>query len=270
MIVRRANGHAHYGYELTAPVTYYERSREAPQRLLSVVERGFSMQLGADPGYAGFLAKTPFHRDWITMRCRDRPFELRELALHIDVDAVIKKTRGAPEMGVGRNCTIFDELRVVAYSEVRRFKSDGAEFSVYHNRLMAIAAGLNANPAFIAPLHHSELAGIVRSVARWTWRKYSPAQFSQIQSIRGKRGNSIRWADHVPLIERRPWETDGMSRATWYRRNGQAQAETIAISDKTRPARQDRTERTALFTVRQARACERSAHPALEASHAVQ
>ena len=147
VIIKPSKGTAHYAYELEFPEHITERSRDAPQRLLSVVERAYTLQLGADQGYAGFLAKTPYHPDWITPRYRDKPFQLRELAAHIDVDLVIKRARGAPEMGVGRNCTIFEELRLIAYSEVRQFKREGADFPAYCNRLIAIAAGLTPIPS---------------------------------------------------------------------------------------------------------------------------
>ena len=213
-MVNPRNGHGHYAYELAAPVTLYERSRLAPQGLLRIVERAYCDALQADVRYAAFLAKTAFHSDWETVAHRE-PYDLRELAARVDLDAAVRKVRrGEPEMGVGRNCTIFDQLRKIAYSEVRRFNGNAA-LSDFHVRLTDIAIELNMNPEFVAPLHRKEVAGIARSVAKWTWRRFSNEAFIALQKKLSQRANEKRWAGHVTAAERAA--AAGVSRATLYR-----------------------------------------------------
>ncbi|WP_276324646.1 primase C-terminal domain-containing protein [Rhodomicrobium udaipurense] len=118
---------------------------------------------------------------------------------------------------MGRNCTVFDDLRVYAYRAVLEFKRCN-DFRGFLQRLVAVANDLRRNPTFIASLPEIEARAIARSIARWTWKRFSVERFAGIQRARGKRGNEKRWADHVPLDVSRPWEAEGISRRTWFRR----------------------------------------------------
>jgi hypothetical protein len=93
---------------------------------------------------------------------------------------------------------------------------------------------LNRNLDFTAPLSFAELRGIIKSVARFTWRNFSLERFSEIQSKRGIRGMASRWVGRTSLDESRPWEADGISRRTWFRRQKAASAQvpggTVTIS----------------------------------------
>jgi len=87
--------------------------------------------------------------------------------------------------------------------------------------MQEIASGLNVTMRFNQPLPRSEVRGIVKSVANWTWKHFTPQTFNKIQRARIKK----RWKDHTPLSVSKPWEAEGISRATWYRQrkaNGQA------------------------------------------------
>ena len=122
----------------------------------------------------------------------DHAFQLSELAEHLHADSM-RRRQSAGVAGLGRNCTVFEELRHFAYREVRRFDSGGATFAEYQARLLEIASGLNLQ--FSAPMHHSEVHQIARSVAKWTWQNFSNEEFSAIQSLRGRRGMSQRWGN---------------------------------------------------------------------------
>ncbi len=166
----------------------------------------------------------------------------------------------------GRNRTIFDELRAIAYREMAAHKRHGSGSEAWRERLERIAIGINQQ--FNAPLSFGETRGIAKSVAKWTWRRLDAAQFSAAQSHRGVlSGNSRREASaslrdqqrvlisdavkqgdgrSAPRIASlglgvalrtaqrrfatprsqflsksmsatRPWEAEGVSRATWYR-----------------------------------------------------
>ena len=120
-------------------------------------------------------------------------------------------------VGAGRNCTVFDELRAIAYREVREFKRTGS-LDTFRARLERVAIGTNMQ--FPEALKLNEVRAIAKSVANWTWRRFSNEKFSALQRHR----INIRWADHVSAEKTRPWEVEGISRATWYRQKAGARS----------------------------------------------
>ena len=224
------NGHAHLAYRLAAPVTYFGKSHTSPVEYLRDIQRGLTRRLGADRAYAGVLTKNPTHSAWRVFRPHDSAYSLDELARSLERHEMRKWSPGEREAGLGRNVSIFDDLRGFAYGEVLPFKAAG-DFGAYRDHLQAKANGLNRNPDFIGPLSPGELRGMVKSVAKWTWERFTPERFSEIQSARGVRGMASRWAGHT---KSEPWKALGIGKATYYRRraagNGQAQGKTITIS----------------------------------------
>ncbi len=190
------NGRGHLSYRLVAPVAKTDAAREKPLRYLAAIETGMTRRLDADPGYVGLVTKNPLHPDFRTCVLHDHGFELRELAEHLHADNMRRRQSG-DVAGLGRNCTVFEELRHVAYTEWRRFDSNGATFDQYQARLLEVAIGLNLQ--FATPMHHSEVRQITKSVATWTRRNFSTERFSAIQSRRGRRGNAKRWGDQRKL-----------------------------------------------------------------------
>jgi hypothetical protein len=190
------NGRGHLSYRLLAPVAKTDAARDRPLRYLAAIETGMTRRLDADPGYVGLVTKNPLHPRFRTIIMHDHAFQLSELAEHLHADNM-RRRQSADVAGLGRNCTVFEELRHFAYREVRRFKSGGATFAEYQGRLLEIAIGLNLQ--FAAPMHHSEVHQIGRSVANWTWQNFSNEEFSAVQSRRGRRGNAKRWGDRRKL-----------------------------------------------------------------------
>src|SRR5262245_63983896 len=86
--------------------------------------------------------------------------------------------------GAGRNVTVFDELRALAYREVLKFKRDGASFEAWFARCQQVAMGINLQ--FPRALKLSEVRSIAKSVAKWTWRHFSPEKFRARQSACGR------------------------------------------------------------------------------------
>jgi len=68
--------------------------------------------------------------------------------------------------------------------------------------------------AIIAQAPINEVKAIAKSIARWTWRNFSDAAFSAVQSARGKLGGRPA----TTTLNGAPWEAQGISRATYYRR----------------------------------------------------
>lgn len=176
------NGHAHLSYALERPVWTVEAARVAPLQLLAAVDHGITKRLSADPGYSGLLAKNPFTSHWRTRWIAPLPYSLTELAGWLETTEMRRPRRREEQAGLGRNCSLFDDLRHVAYGCVLKFKNEGRSYAEFHSRLRAVAESLNSS--FPLPLSPREVAAIVKSVARWTWAKFSPESFSRIQAKR--------------------------------------------------------------------------------------
>lgn len=114
--------------------------------------------------------------------------------------------------GLGRNCDLFDRLRYFAYRKVLKFKKSGGLAEAWRARLFSVASGMNGD--FARPLSDLEVRGIAKSVAKWTWLHFTQAAFSALQSKRAH----IRWRGHVAASTTKPWETQGISPRTYYRR----------------------------------------------------
>jgi hypothetical protein len=203
------NGHGHLGYVLSTPVTAFASSSQKALRFCEDVERGMIRRLGADFAYSGFLAKNPLSQQWKTDWQAETPYDLGRLNDCLD-KADKRKFPQGEIFGVGRNLTLFDRVRKIAYRRCRASKITGAH-SQFEKELQEAAIMENAH--FPMPLHRAEVLGIVRSVVKWTWKHFTAERFSKIQSARSRK----RWGDHNPLHQLKPWEQLGISRATWFR-----------------------------------------------------
>ena len=216
------NGHGHSGFLLANPVARHSAARPRPLHLYAAVERGIARRIKSDRQFVGLIAKNPIHGHWLVEWRRETPYTLHELAdwlFPVDTrpDGSLSTTLGA-----GRNCTVFDELRTIAYREVREFKRAGQSEEAFRIRLERVALGINLQ--FPVALKLGEVRAIAKSVAKWTWRRFSRERFSARQALRGARRAAQMWAGHTSAESTRPWLTEGMSRATWYRRRKEGRA----------------------------------------------
>jgi hypothetical protein len=177
------NGHGHSAILLATPVARHSASRIAPLRFFSDIERGFARRLGADRRYTGLVAKNPLHGDWRVEWRREEPYTLAELADWLFKGDLAPDINPETTLGAGRNCTVFEELRRIAYREVRAFKGNGG-LEAFRARLERVAIGINLQ--FPMALGITEIRAIAKSVANWTWRHFSTERFSAIQSHRAK------------------------------------------------------------------------------------
>ena len=196
------NGHAHVVWCLACPVHCYPEARQAPLDYLRHVAEYMHDRLGADPGYAHVLTVNPIAPPTgrTTLWGSPKPYELGELAKVIPFGW---KPPRVSQTGVGRNCDLFRDLMV--WAGQKRNASVGV-LSAAHVR----------NLAFAHPLSDAEVAGIARSVeryrARWAARGWHSRLFLARQAARGRKSK------RGMLSQERPWEAEGVSRATWYRR----------------------------------------------------
>ena len=217
--VNRANGHGHLVYSLAAPVLMGPRDRGGPIRFLAQVERALRARLGADASYGGFTTKNPVHRDWVTI-ATGRTYELDELREYLgDLRryALVEPVTA----GIGRNVEAFDAVRRIAYRAIREhWAPDGFDrWERYLRGEVQAYSGERHDP----PLHDAECRWIAGSIARWTWRRFTPGAFRAIQAKRGEASGKARRVDSITA--RRPWEAFNVSRAKWYRMGKPGEAE---------------------------------------------
>jgi hypothetical protein len=189
------NGRGHSAILLATPVARHSAARVEPLRFYGAIERGIARRIGADRRYSGLIMKNPFHHHWRVEWRREQPYTLHELADWLFFEDMRPDPTVETTLGVGRNCTVFDELRAIAYREVREFKRSGS-VEVFQARLEHVALGINLQ--FPQALKLADVRAIAKSVARWTWRHFDDEKFRARQSCLGKRANAKRWATPRP------------------------------------------------------------------------
>lgn len=193
--VNKQNGHAHLAYGLGAPVlTASMEARQAPLRYLNAVESAFRARLQGDAGFSGLITKNPAHPLWWTLRGPQLAYELGELAEWVDLER-FKARPGVQvaEVGLGRNVTVFDFVRLWSYKNVRRFKGQQGGFVHWQKAVLDRCGARNGD--FPYPLDPRELYHIARSVAKWTWQRFdieaSDRRFSELQAHRARQPRKI-------------------------------------------------------------------------------
>lgn len=165
IIVNPKNGHAHYCYKLTYPVAKQGVFNPDTVRYLDNVQKALCLALSADANFHGNLIKNPAHAQWDTYITGSAPsYTLGELAEYLDLSALTTdpKTTAtvANDDSYGRNCNLFDYVRVAAYPIANGFSFDGL-FRV----LMGIAQAYN--DGFTHPLPYNEVKHTVTSIAKF-------------------------------------------------------------------------------------------------------
>ena len=198
-VINVANRHAHLLYALRDPVHTTFAARQAPLRYLADIERGMGRRLGADPGYTGLIAKNPLSRRWRTRWAAPFPYGLEQLDADLSRADKRRPPARAEQIGLGRNCSLFDALRHRAYRDVRTFKTRGLAESAFRSHLEHLAAELNRefthSPAGL--LSRGDLRAIAKSIARFCYRRMSPGRFSAVQRHRAE----ARTRRHMRVIE---------------------------------------------------------------------
>ena len=187
-----ANGHAHLGYILAAPVSRSDASRGKPLRYLARIECAMTNALDADRTYSHRLTKNPGHPRWRTLWERGAPYELDELRDYLPNNLPLRIPR-AEAVGEGRNVTLFDGLRYWSYRHRLAFNVYDAWHAACRQRARAL------NEFFRCPLPDREAMHTAKSVAKWTWVRISAEEFAAIQAARGRRSGKAR-AAHLPDV----------------------------------------------------------------------
>jgi hypothetical protein len=210
------NSHAHLFYKLDKPVHKNSFSSQKALRYAAAVEFGLATKLGADLAYGGLLAKNPLHDHWQIQYADNTAYDLHYLSDCVDIKLIDNKAANRVEYGLGRNCSLFDQVRKWAYKAIRQ--GYPADYSQWLNSVIQRTEGLNI--AFkkndIEQLPYAEVKSIASSIARFTYKNFTPAGFSAWQSNNGKRSGEVRRKGSIE--EASPWLDLGISRRTYYSR----------------------------------------------------
>ena len=203
--IHQNNGHAHTAWGISAPVLVDSPDmRQAPLRYLCAIEAGYRAKLDADRDYSGLMTKNPIHPDWHVLTYGGPDlllYDLDELAEWIDLSKFIPKRGKSPEeIGLGRNCALFEDLRHWAYRNIRIYRFDG--LPGWNPWVAACRVwALERNGDFDNPLDPREVWHVVKSVSKWTWRNMTlegwrqwvaKTHSSEIQAVRGRKSGASR------------------------------------------------------------------------------
>ncbi|MDX4253736.1 replication initiation protein, partial [Klebsiella pneumoniae] len=186
-----------------------------PLRYAAAVENALRKKLEADTRYSGLICKNPNHGHWKIAVWQPELYTLDWLSDFLDLNAASDKDIVA-DYGLGRNCTLFDKTRKWAYRAIRQ------GWPEYEQWLQACYERASAyNLQLAVPLDENELMGIAKSIAKWTFSKFSESSFHDFvirthrSDIQSKRGKLSKGGGRPSLGE--PWVTIGVSRATYFR-----------------------------------------------------
>lgn len=106
----RANGHAHYLYELITPVAYHQSARQKPQEYFEAVELEMTRQLKGDLAFTHTLTKNPLHDRW-TVETFPTKYHLSDFTEYFDLPDVRWVKPDAVKCEIrGRNDELFHTL----------------------------------------------------------------------------------------------------------------------------------------------------------------
>ena len=219
LIENKDNGRSHIFFTLKTPIYKTDASRQKPIVLLNAIQCTLQHVLDSDIGYSGLICKNPLSERWRTNTLRKTPYTLNELSnkLEINWEEVSKPIKIDDAVGLGRNCYLFHTARHWAYIAIRKYR--GATYNVWLQSVLDHL--LKLNESITEPLGYNEVRGIAKSIARWVWKRdpYCYAMFIERQSIRGRKGGTKSKRKSVSDSERsrKPWDEQGISRATYYR-----------------------------------------------------
>lgn len=188
------NGHSHLFYRLADPVCVSDAGiRRKPAWLLRRIEHQLRTLIGGDVGYMGFISKNLLNEHWNVECVRQEPWKLLDFQDYLTLPKKLPK-RSEVE-GFGRNVTLFNSCRQVAYETVLAYRLGGTKEQFYDYMESVVGA---KNLGFPVPLYAPEVRSIAKSITNWTWRKYtgrrSSVEFSKLQAKRGTRGGVAKGA----------------------------------------------------------------------------
>lgn len=178
-----ANGHAHIFYGLQVSVRTAPDGSASALRYAAAVESALRLKLDADPGYSGLVSKNPLNPFWQVAVWEENLYTLSDLESWLDISV---KNKTEQEYGLGRNCALFEKLRMWAYRAIRQ------GWPEYERWLEAVLTRADAYNDFNNPLGFNEVKATARSVAKYTYKNFSKEGFSRWQAVQGAKGGKAK------------------------------------------------------------------------------
>jgi hypothetical protein len=188
-VMNKDNGHAHLFYGLEVPVHKNFSSNTAPLKYAADIERALLFTLKSDPGYTNFLCKNPLSPNWITYFYQSYLYTLDWLADYFDLKRFKTSKKNDDQVGLGRNCTLFDTIRAWAYSKIRD-KTVNSSISSFQSAVINYTGIVNSQ-IFAVPLPKQEVKSIGKSIATWTYRHLSEKGFLEYQNRSRIKGRAV-------------------------------------------------------------------------------
>ena len=188
------NQHAHAFYGLETAVHLNLSSSQKAIRFAAAVDCAFTEKMDADGQYTGLIAKNPAHQHWRTYTVNCDSYELGELSEYVDLESYGDRRKSMPDTGLGRNVNLFNRLRRWSYKAIRQGWPDSAQ---WHRAVLDRAVGYNVADN---PLPYGEVRNTAKSVAKWTYKHFTPEGFSQLQASRGSRKGKKRREELMPRV----------------------------------------------------------------------
>jgi len=179
-IMNPVNGHVHLAYFIRNKIFRNRVDNMKAFRLLSAIETALIKKVEGDPYYTNLISKNLLSEHWSRYF-----FNLYEYDLDYFFDYLVLPPKTYKEntlfnAGLGRNCTMFDQLRFWAYSSFRDFNYN-IDLDFFINHLFAHATR-KLNSQFIIPLGEREIFGIAKSIGKWTYIHQSKSGFVKWQA----------------------------------------------------------------------------------------
>ncbi|MDE0385815.1 MAG: replication initiation protein [Defluviicoccus sp.] len=235
IVRRRDNDHAHAVWTLAKPVHKYPTARPGPLLFLAEIGDYYAQTSGADPAYSGLLAHNP------TRHFREEEFSVtwghREPRTLEQLASVIPFGWERPEVrqtGIGRNADIF------AAGMSWAGRQANVHLPVLPALMSIMEEVLEAHPAADHAYTVAEVQASARMIEkyreRWAangWHK--PAWIERQKARSAKQTGQARKRSASPEGSNevlKPWEMEGISRRTWYRRRAARKGGTVPNTDK--------------------------------------
>ncbi|WP_083912806.1 replication initiation protein [Pseudomonas sp. Lz4W] len=217
LIVRNLdNGRSHMTYILKTSVKNDVHGFQKPIRYFSDVEHGLAVRIGADMNFNGLLTKNPFKSSaYKVLSYESTPYDLDYLNEFVDKDLVKKqrdeKRKNKIEDGFasGRNCMLFENLRLWAYSNWHSCHPTELSSNIFEQAML-----LNT---FECQLSTREVETIAGSVYRFINLHFSTERLNELKSERAK-ASRAKSSTNVIYNSEKPWDEEGIPKRTYYYR----------------------------------------------------
>lgn len=191
IIKNRENNHSHLVWALEFPIfkDYIQKARNLSY--FAKIQQAYNEACKGDSSYVGLILKNPNHAHWQTIQVNAfYAYTLAELADFIELPKAINKKEA---VGEGRNCFLFNSVRKWAYKEVLFYKVNADFKSFFYVILNRLEKANKFEQSSSLP--YKEIWHIAKSVSKWTWKNFSIAKFSEIQTARSHKRKTVKNAE---------------------------------------------------------------------------